>query len=565
MAGTIDTATNGNSGNGNWLDMLGKEIQEGLGSLAETLGLEGIVSDFDKLLASPSVLDRFASPQVPEQTREMAPATPQSYTVKKGDTLGAIAAKTGHSVEGLAKLNHLADPNKLAIGQELKLGAVKAGRLQPQVATQAKPTDADAAAATATTSASGLSQKGMDFIYNHEAQSGVSNHLHWPKAGSGVTLGPGYDMKGRDAATIERDLTAIGVDPAAARKAGEGAGLTGSAARDFAAANKGLISLSVTQEKALLRQTVEPYAAKVRDLIKVPVTQNQFDAMTSLAYNIGTGKDGFAGSTALARLNAGDAKGAAEAMTWWNKSEGQVSQGLINRRADEVEVFNMPGATLATPAKAVEDKPAVAPTGTSPDALAATIATKGDAQAKADLAAGKKVVVALRTDTDTGANGGKGVYDDQIAVVWKDDAGRYQAEVFDGNTEPSGQYGWDGPKASRGSHTDMNGDGKMDLGRLQAGTIRYTQQAGNFLGNTFFRATQTQVAERDTNQDGRFTAADANRIDSKGAGTSMLIHQGGATNTWSAGCQTLPKAQFNDFVAALGGQQAFSYVLVNAR
>ena len=111
----------------------------------------------------------------------------------------------------------------------------------------------------------------------------------------------------------------------------------------------------------------------------------------------------------------------------------------------------------------------------------------------------------------------------------------------------------------------MNGDGKMDLGRLQAGTIRYTQQAGNFLGNTFFRATQTQVAERDTNQDGCFTAADANRIDSKGAGTSMLIHQGGATNTWSAGCQTLPKAQFNDFVAALGGQRAFSYVLVNAR
>lgn len=565
MAGTIDTATSGNSGNGNWLDTLGKEIQEGLGSLAETLGLDGIVSDFDKLLATPSVLDRFAPPQAQprQQAREAAPARPESYTVRQGDTLGAIAAKTGHSVEGLAKLNQLADPNKLAIGQELTLGAVKAGRLQPPVTAQARPTDA--AAATSTTSASGLSQKGMNFIYDHEAQAGVSNHLHWPKAGSGVTLGPGYDMKGRDAATIKRDLTAIGVDPAAARKAGEGAGLTGSAARDFAAANKGLISLSATQEKALLRQTVEPYAAKVRDLIKVPVSQNQFDAMTSLAYNIGTGKDGFAGSTALARLNSGDAKGAAEAMTWWNKSEGQVSQGLVNRRADEVELFNAPGAALATPAKAVEDTPAAAPNSTSPDALAATIATRGDAQAKADLAAGKKVVVALRTDTDTGANGGKGVYDDQIAVVWKDDAGRYQAKLFDGNTEPSGQYGWDGPKASRGSHTDMNGDGKMDLGRLQAGTIRYTRQAGNFLGNTFFRATSTQVAERDTNQDGRFTAADANRIDSKGAGTSMLIHQGGATNTWSAGCQTLPKAQFNDFVAALGGQQAFSYVLVNAR
>lgn len=552
MAGTIESGSDLNAGGQNWLETLGKEIQDGLGAIAEKLGIDGLVSDFDRLLATPSVLDSFVAPQ----DRAKAPVAPESYTVRKGDTLGAIADRTGHSIESLARANGLSDPDRLSIGQVLTLGgeAAPTARAQMTSATAAQDNGP---------SATGLSQTGMDFIYDHEAQTGVSNRLHWPKAGSGVTLGPGYDMKGRNADAIVRDLTAVGVDSQSARKAAQGAGLTGSAAHDFAAANKNLISLTGAQEKALLRQTVEPYAAKVRDAIKVPVTQNQFDAMVSLAYNIGTGKDGFAGSTALARLNAGDAKGAAEAMTWWNKSDGQVSQGLVNRRADEVELFNTPGGAVAT-APSQEAETLQTTGGTSPDALAATVATQGDAQAKADLAAGNKVVVALRTDTDTGANGGKGVYDDSIAVLWKDDAGRYQAQVFDGNTEPSGQYGWDGPKASRGSHTDMNGDGKMDLGRLQAGTIRYEQESGQFLGNTFFRATKTQVAERDTNQDGRFTAADTNRIDTSGAGRSMLIHQGGATNTWSAGCQTIPKAQFNDFVAALGGQQAFSYVLAHA-
>jgi GH24 family phage-related lysozyme (muramidase)/LysM repeat protein len=559
MAG-IESATDFGSTAQDWLGSLGEEIQQGLERLGDAVGFDALMSELDQLLARPSTLDRFLPPEAQAHAAGPQPVAAQDYTVRQGDTLGAIAARTGHSVEGLARLNGLANPDKLSIGQVLKLGAAPADTTPPTV---------DAARAGSMAAASGLSQNGMDFLYDHEAQANVSNHLHWPEGASGVTLGPGYDMKGRSAAAIEHDLIAVGVSADAARKAGEGAGLSGAAARDFAAANKNLISLTADQEKALLRQTVEPYAAAVQAAVTVPVTQNQFDALVSFAYNIGTGQDGFRGSTALARLNQGDYAGAAEAMSWWNKSDGQVSQGLINRRADEVELFNTPGAPLAsrTPTAATTETRHTSPmaAATSPDALAATIATQGDAQAKADLAAGRKVVVALRTDTNTSANGGKGVYDDKIAVVWKNDDGRYQARVFEGNTEPSGQYAWDGPKATRGSHTDMNGDGKMDLGRLQAGTIRYQQQDGTYLGNSFFRATTTQVAERDTNQDGQFTAADPDRIDRSGVGRSMLIHQGGSTNSWSAGCQTIPKAAFNDFVAALGGQQAFSYVLVDGQ
>ena len=48
-----------------------------------------------------------------------------------------------------------------------------------------------------------MSPAGKTWLYQHEAQTGVSNHPYWPEGASGVTLGAGYDMKERDAATIK--------------------------------------------------------------------------------------------------------------------------------------------------------------------------------------------------------------------------------------------------------------------------------------------------------------------------------------------------------------------------
>ena len=50
----------------------------------------------------------------------------------------------------------------------------------------------------------------------------------------------------------------------------------------------------------------------VSRLVKVPLTQNQFDALVSLCYNIGQGN--FAESTVLRLLNAGSIQGSAEAI-----------------------------------------------------------------------------------------------------------------------------------------------------------------------------------------------------------------------------------------------------------
>jgi lysozyme len=83
----------------------------------------------------------------------------------------------------------------------------------------------------------------------------------------------------------------------------------------------------------------------VKRYVKVPVTQNQFDALTSLTYNIGKGKEGFGGSTLLKLLNQGDYKGAAEQFHRWNKvtdpktGEKVESPGLINRRKADYELF----------------------------------------------------------------------------------------------------------------------------------------------------------------------------------------------------------------------------------
>jgi hypothetical protein len=251
----------------------------------------------------------------------------------------------------------------------------------------------------------------------------------------------------------------------------------------------------------------------------------------------------------------------------WNKSDGAVMQGLVNRREAEVRQFNTPAgpATQAretAPAAAPATDPATRAPAAAND-FAAQIAANGDAQARADFAAGRKVVVALRTDTNVAAND-NGRYDDRIAVVWRDASGQVNVREFAGNTEPSGQYRFDGAKGNRGYGVDMNGDGRPDLGRIQAGSYRYTQQSDQFLGNTYFRPDRTTPAERDTNGDGRFDRNDRNGLDASGAGRSMLIHQGGASNTWSAGCQTMAGADFNAFVSALGGQRSFSYVLANA-
>ena len=81
------------------------------------------------------------------------------------------------------------------------------------------------------------------------------------------------------------------------------------------------------------------FADKIFPLIKVKVSQNKFDAMVSLAYNIGVGN--FSKSTLLKKVNSGDFDGASNEFLKWNKSGSKELLGLTRRREREKDLFKM--------------------------------------------------------------------------------------------------------------------------------------------------------------------------------------------------------------------------------
>lgn len=91
------------------------------------------------------------------------------------------------------------------------------------------------------------------------------------------------------------------------------------------------------QAKAYKAHDLKKFEDTVSSTVKVGLTQNQFDALVSLAYNIGS--NAFAGSTLVKKLNAGDYKAASDQFSVWNKGGGKVLQGLVNRRAKEKVLF----------------------------------------------------------------------------------------------------------------------------------------------------------------------------------------------------------------------------------
>ena len=95
--------------------------------------------------------------------------------------------------------------------------------------------------------------------------------------------------------------------------------------------------ISKERAETLLKHVVDNFSVAVEVDIKIEVTQNQFDALVSLCYNIGSGA--FSKSTLVKKLNAKDYAGAADQFLVWNKGGGKVMQGLVKRRARERELF----------------------------------------------------------------------------------------------------------------------------------------------------------------------------------------------------------------------------------
>ena len=77
---------------------------------------------------------------------------------------------------------------------------------------------------------------------------------------------------------------------------------------------------------------------QIKPLVKVPINDNELDALTSLVYNIGIGA--FKKSTLLSLLNQGaDRHLVADQFLRWNKAGGKVLPGLVKRRLAEHNLF----------------------------------------------------------------------------------------------------------------------------------------------------------------------------------------------------------------------------------
>lgn len=97
----------------------------------------------------------------------------------------------------------------------------------------------------------------------------------------------------------------------------------------------------ITQAQAedFLKEDLKIYERAVEGCVKVPLSQNQFDALVSFCYNCGG--EALRTSTLLRLLNEGRYFEAAEQFLRWNKAGGKVLAGLTRRREEERELFLM--------------------------------------------------------------------------------------------------------------------------------------------------------------------------------------------------------------------------------
>lgn len=93
----------------------------------------------------------------------------------------------------------------------------------------------------------------------------------------------------------------------------------------------------ITQEQAdnLLKQDMKVYEKHVNTIVKIPLNQNQFDALVSFCYNCGSGN-------LKTLVNGRNVQQIANAIPLYNKSNGKVLNGLVRRRKAEQELFNKP-------------------------------------------------------------------------------------------------------------------------------------------------------------------------------------------------------------------------------
>lgn len=92
-----------------------------------------------------------------------------------------------------------------------------------------------------------------------------------------------------------------------------------------------------TPQKAVVRSLadIQKFEGALHQCVKVPLSQNEYDAAVQISYNIGA--KAFCNSTMVKKLNAGDYKGFCEGILAWDKFQGKPLPGLTKRRQSEYQ------------------------------------------------------------------------------------------------------------------------------------------------------------------------------------------------------------------------------------
>lgn len=96
--------------------------------------------------------------------------------------------------------------------------------------------------------------------------------------------------------------------------------------------------LSNEQVEDLFKQDLASREQLIKTLVQVPVNQNQFDVLVSFVFNVGRGA--FQKSTLLKKLNSGRYEEVPAQLRRWVYSGGEKIAGLINRRENEIALWN---------------------------------------------------------------------------------------------------------------------------------------------------------------------------------------------------------------------------------
>lgn len=97
---------------------------------------------------------------------------------------------------------------------------------------------------------------------------------------------------------------------------------------------------SISEEKAesLFKKVVNHYELAVDSIVRNDITQNQFDALVSFAYNVGV--TNFKNSTLIKKVNANpNDPDITKQFMRWIRAGGKVIKGLINRRRVEAQLY----------------------------------------------------------------------------------------------------------------------------------------------------------------------------------------------------------------------------------